>query len=144
MIALIRCQSMGRWCCKWLFNIFSVFKAWIPEACQSQSNSATLSRQYDCVGVHQEEGRNSFLLPLYQESQTLVQSLSKKGNGKTTIWVSFRRKSGSRHLLAKWDFQLFHFLVLRIGWKLSVYTTLDVFISEMWPFSTYFPVGSVI
>ena len=141
MVSLVRCQSMGKWCCKWLFNIFSVFKACIQEACQSQSNSATISRQHDCVGVHQEEGRNSFVLPLYQESHNLVQNLSKKGNGKDTIWVSFRRKSGSRHMLAKWDFQLFHFVVLRIGWKLSVYTTLDAFHLRDATFFYIFPCG---
>ena len=77
-------------------HIIIFCKASIQEACQSQSNCETLCRQYDCVGVHQEDGRNLFLLPLYQRSQTLVQILSKKGNGKTTIWVNFRRKSGSK------------------------------------------------
>ena len=105
-------------------HIIIFCKASIQEACQSQSNCETLCRQYDCVGVHQEDTRNLFLLPLYQRSQTLVQILSKKGNGKTTIWVNFRRKSGSKMRFC------YTLCFEGFGCKLSVFTTLDAFASQ--------------
>ena len=117
-------------------HIIIFCKASIQEACQSQSNCETLCRQYDCVGVHQEDRRNLFLLPLYQRSQTLVQILSKKGNGKTTIWVNFRRKSGSK--------MRFCYTVFWRVWLQAVcfHNSGCFCISEMSPFLIYLPMLS--